>query len=275
MRIEPSHMRSNSGDPSLLCGATRHALGQRQNSDAAAALSAARARLKAVALHCQEKSPPHAPYYGSGYEEEPIRSAHLWGAVMTRNHYGSLILNAAHTLFIDVDVAQSRRTLRRDNAHRDHWPAPWPTMFDDLQTVLTSERKQGFRIYRTAAGFRILATAQQFEPGSYESKRLMSIVCADAAFVDLCRIQKSFRARLTPKPWRCGARRPPNVYPRTSADEQRRFTQWLWQYERACRDRATCQYLGHVGPQTTHDCIGPIIELHDRETKAFERLPLA
>jgi hypothetical protein len=103
----------------------------------------------------------------------------------------------------------------------------------------------------------------------------MNAVGADSDFVSLCRIQNSFRARLTPKPWRCGSRRPPNMFPRQAAEARWRFSRWLSQYENACRDRATCRFLEHVGPAAVHDRIAPIVELHDRVTKAHIDLPLA
>ena len=99
--------------------------------------------------------------------------------------------------------------------------------------------------------------------------------CADSHFVRLCGTQKTFRARLTPKPWRCGATEPPNQFPRQSADEQRSYSEWLAGYENACRNRATCQFLKHVGPQETHKRLKPIIEFHDRATKSHEELELA
>jgi hypothetical protein len=141
--------------------------------------------------------------------------------------------------------------------------------------VLAEERETGFRIYRTAAGFRILATTHEFEPSSDSARNLMDSVGADDAFVRLCSEQNTFRARLTPKPWRCGADQPPNQFPRENAEEENRFIEWLSRYEFACRDRATCQFLGTVGPEETHQRVAPIVEFHDRLTKAFESRELA
>ena len=265
------------GDPTLA-----RAGWNRSSTDAAEALSVARARLTFAAAQCQGRRAlsSNGKYYGitKAHQEEivlNISSTQTSDAVVTRNHYGSLVLNAAHALFIDVDADEPGVVQPLAGAFLRGGPKYWQSMFDDLRVVLQSEANEGFRIYRTAAGFRLLATTHEFEPGSPPSNRLMQAVGADAAFVKLCRIQKNFRARLTPKPWRCGTRLPPNSYPRESAEQQRRFTQWRSQYEHACRPRATCQYLGHVGPSDIHRRIAPIIELHDRETKAFQSLQLA
>jgi hypothetical protein len=246
--------------------------------DAAAAALAARSRLAAAAQQ-RERSEPREPYYGiENRHEEVLRdilSAGRVAGVVTRNHYGSLVLNAASALFIDVDVSPPAPFSTSAHGRGEAFEARYRRVLDDLRVVLASERRTGFRIYRTRAGFRILGTTHEFLPGSHESERLMNLVGADAAFVDLCRIQNSFRARLSPKPWRCGARRPPHAFPRQSAHEQRRFADWLSQYEHVCRGRATCQYLGRIGPEDTHEGIRQVIEFHDCETRAYEPLPLA
>jgi len=250
-----------------------------RSENTAATLAAARARL---ATSNQEHQRRHGlfnqVYYGDKSRLEEAISAiscSAADAVVTRNHYGSLVLNAAHALFIDVDMYQTRPMSRLLNASSRHWQGPWRRMLRDLRTVLSSEDEEGFRIYRTAAGFRILGTAHEFDAPSPRTKRLMTAVGADQAFVRLCGVQKTFRARLTPKPWRCGTPMPPNSYPRRSIHETRRFTEWLTRYEDACRDRATCQFLEQVGQQENHERVAPIIELHDRETKALEALELA
>lgn len=237
--------------------------------------SAARTRLAAAnqrRRRCKEIS----AYYGDrDQREEIIEGAGVADALVTRNHYGSLVLNSARALFIDVDFEPPGRMSRLMQALGGRRDDPWQHMYDDLCAVLSSECEEGFRLYRTAAGFRILATTHLFEPESLQSQRLMQAVSADAAFVRLCRTQRNFRARLTPKPWRCGATKPPGSFPRESAEDRRRFAQWLSHYERACRDRSTCRYLGHVGPNETHERVAPVVAVHDRMTKALEPLPLA
>lgn len=250
------------------------------NADPDAALADARARLNTIARRCQNDKDAQLGrrlYYGQKTQlEETIHDLALnpiFDAVVTRNHYGCLVLNAAHALFIDVDMLASPRistdyetTCRQEESLQ---------VFDDLRTVLASECIEGFRIYRTAAGYRILATSREFTPGSFQSQRLMASVGADDAFMKLCLTQNSFRARLTPKPWRCGARRPPNSFPRSSTTEQQRFVEWRAHYDHACHDLATCQFLGNIGSTTIHDAIRPIVDFHDHQTRAFQTLALA
>jgi hypothetical protein len=247
-------------------------------ADKAVAAASARLVLAAERRHRQRPISNDEGYYGTltALEEvlDCVARTDGFDASVTRNHYGCRVLNAAHALFIDVDLYEPGGTDYPVHAS-DDGRDPWQRILDDIRVVLASEQQEGFRIYRTAAGYRILTTSREFEPRSIDAQRLMKAVGADADFVHLCRVQNSFRARLTPKPWRCGSRRPPNSFPRKSPNDERCFTDWLFQYERACRDRATCQYLEHVGPQYTAARIKPIIELHDCETKAFEPYPLA
>jgi hypothetical protein len=236
------------------------------------AVSAARQRLAMAAERCQQRREiKNGVYYGAGSQLEEtievISGNQVFDAIVTRNHYGSLVLNARRTLFIDVDIDHTASTRYSDGS--------WSETLNDLCTVLASQQEEGFRIYRTAAGYRVLATAHEFIPGSEQSTRLMNSVSADACFVGLCSRQNSFRARLTPKPWRCGITRPPFAYPRLSLDHESRFAAWLSQYDHRCQDRSTCKFLAHVGSMQVHDRVAPIIEVHDRETKAQSNLPLA
>jgi hypothetical protein len=209
-------------------------------------------------------------YMPTDQREETIEHGvkrHGFDAIVTRNHYGSLVLNARHALFMDIDVDISGPT---HNASR-----MWSNIFGDLCTVLGNERNDGFRIYRTAAGFRVLSTAREFEPGSETSTQLMKAVGADKHFVELCGRQNSFRARLTAKPWRCGMTRPPFVFPRLTIAHELAFKTWLSQYEHRCSGRATCRFLAQVGLTQVNDRVVPIVDYHDRETKAHSNLPLA
>jgi len=144
-----------------------------------------------------------------------------------------------------------------------------------LKTVLAGVSGSSFRIYRTAAGFRVLATDPVFKPGSAEAEKLMTQLDADPAFVRLCRAQESFRARLTPKPWRCGCERPAVRFPREHAHDEERFSEWLQRYDTACDAKATCRVVEDVGWRRVHPDVAPILSAHDRVTKATSTLPLA
>jgi hypothetical protein len=196
-------------------------------------------------------------------------------AVLTRNRYGSLILNSARLLFIDVDLPPASPVAWLARLFGRGSPTSEQTVLDSLRAALAGFAPVTFRIYRTASGFRAMAIDREFAPEGPESERLLSRCAADPAFVQLCRAQKCFRARLTPKPWRCRYRLPPNQFPRESPAETTRFQEWLRGYEAACRGYATCRYVETVGSGAYLGALESAIRLHDSTTRCGDNLPLA
>lgn len=223
---------------------------------------------------------PHGYAYGS----RPLREQILDeipgpdgtpDVLLTRNSYGSVVLNAARAMFVDVDVPwpggfslKRMFGFDRGNAKRKE------AALDRLRGALPGTGGT-FRVYRTAAGFRLLAIDRLFAPASSESEAVMRAAGADPAFVQLCRVQDSFRARLTPKPFRVGQKNPPGQFPREDPDEQAAFAAWLHEYERAAANSATCRFVETIGTGWVHREISPILRLHDERTRADSGLPLA
>lgn len=248
--------------------------------DEAAARHEAEERLERLSGRIRRGDPfPRGYEYGSrpireeildtiGAEAEPR-------AVLTRNRYGAKVLNAARLLFLDVDLPEGAgppgfigKLFGAKGAES--------TALDKLRASLASAGKGAFRIYRTAAGFRALAAEREFDPAGAEAQSLMKATGTDPWFVKLCLAQKSFRARLTPKPWRMGLKSPPGEYPRDDPESGRRFAEWLAEYEQASKRHATCKYLETVGKGGMIGGGDPeLVELHDRATRATEALPLA
>lgn len=196
-------------------------------------------------------------------------------AIVTRNRYGSLVLNTAGALFLDIDLPADTLLRRLLGLLRGSSATLEDRVLKRLRDVLTASNRGGFRIYRTAAGFRALATGRLFEPGGRESEELMHAARVDRAFIALCRVQHSFRARLTPKPWRIGQPIPHIVYPFEHPDAEPAFQAWLREYDAACAGYAACRLIEQIGPETAHPEIQPIRELHDLATRASSGLPLA
>ena len=218
--------------------------------------------------------------YGSRYLREEIlqtldvETEDPPAAVLTRNRYGAMVLNTARLLFLDVDLppltfAKRLRRLFSSSGFSEDEAA--------LAKLRGALHRSGatFRLYRTAGGFRAIATDRRFDPVEHDSQELMNATGTDPAFVRLCIAQKSFRARLTPKPWRCHCSLPPGEHPRTDDSVRQRFATWLEGYELASRNYATCRYIETIGTGSLNGATEELVALHDRVTRCSESLPLA
>lgn len=248
-------------------------------TDLAGARRAAEDRLSRMMARVEsgEPLPNRYPYGVRALREEIVRKiarGDATPAIVTRNSYGSLVINAPDVMFVDVDApAAPRRGFlsglfsgKRSGEEDDAWRA--------VAAKLKEATGSSFRIYGTAGGYRLIATERTFTPGSGEAERIMEAVGADPSYVQLCRAQKTFRARLTPKPWRAGLSAPPNQFPREPR-EQTAFDQWLATYTQKSADKAVCRYFGDAGPGRVATSIAPVVEYHDEQTRVGSQLTLA
>lgn len=144
-----------------------------------------------------------------------------------------------------------------------------------------AERHPGWhlRLYRAAAGLRLLALHQTFDPLDPVVTELFTAVRADPNYVRMCRMQKCFRARLTPKPWRVGISK--HIRPRHGAawPVDPRFAearaQWIRRYEYAIAGFGVCALTREFGSHTIHPAAYDVCRLHDTFCRVVENLPLA
>jgi len=221
-----------------------------------------------------------AYFYGkTPLREEIVRtlggSSSEPAALVTRNRYGALVLNTARIPFIDVDVPAPGAFEGLRRLFGGKGGGAREKVLERVREACGRFPRTSFRIYRTAAGFRLLATDLLIDPQSPEAQGMLSAFGADPFFVKLCNLQSSFRARLTPKPWRCGCRLPPGSYPREDPGMQQRFATWLQKYESAIASKATCELVESVGPGRMLPEVAPIMKEHDRACRVGDALPLA
>ncbi|GGL45685.1 hypothetical protein H9L10_11905 [Phycicoccus endophyticus] len=132
----------------------------------------------------------------------------------------------------------------------------------------------GVRVYRTAAGLRVLVTGAGLSPSSPQARRLLTELRSDPLYVELCATHDSYRARLTPKPFRVGVDSLAVRWPCSGPEEERRFLRWVDGYESVAGDYAVCRLVSASGPvPDAHE--QALVELHDSSTGVGERLPLA
>lgn len=218
-----------------------------------------------------DRFPDHYAYASRPLREEVVET---FGdrAVITRNRHGALVLNTARMLFLDIDFKPEgigqwlARLVKRTSVQE----AALAKLRSDLSG------KGAFRIYRTAAGFRVICIDREFDPAGPEAETLMMATGTDPAFIRLCKVQKSFRARLTPKAWRCNFHGPPGEHPRTDPKLLEHFEKWLAEYGKVCGDYATCRFIEAAGkPAFGSGIDDELVALHDRLTGTSEKLALA
>ena len=115
------------------------------------------------------------------------------------------------------------------------------------------------RIYKTPAGLRILVMHDIFNVES--SIDIFEALDTDYNYINMCKLQDCFRARVSPKPWRIGPsfREDNKIYPQ-GADglwpvkeefmEERKV--WIKEYDELAINFASCKFLKAIGGTMVH-----------------------
>lgn len=186
--------------------------------------------------------------------------------IVTRNSYGALILNTDKVIIVDADIplegfVQSIKRLfggKSDNEAAVH--AKLKAAAVTLNCAM--------RIYRTSAGFRAIVTDRLSDPDGRFVTQLFETAGADPQYVRLCQAQKSYRARLTPKPWRTGLKKPPNPFPRETTADSASFDTWLSSYGETIQNYSTSTWIEDVGSGHVLPAVGKVLKVHDALTGA-------
>ena len=189
-------------------------------------------------------------------------------AIISRNNYGVLVLNTPNVFFADIDkpagsAVKSFLGLFKKNTAE---PSFERQLVEKIETLCRQDSSLGLRLYRTTNGYRILITSKQIPTNEASSVSLLKTLGSDRLYVSLCKTQDCYRARLTPKPWRCNFHGPPTKFPYRSAAEEQEFRHWLQEYDSARGEFATCALIGDFG-SAHRDPVGEkIVQLHDHYT---------
>jgi len=244
-------------------------------------LEAALQRANEIAARTANALEQNTPLGRYGYADRVLREEIVQefqddvstSAIITRNSYGALVLNASRVMFVDVDYPNSNP----GNLVRALWnivrgkPVPATVdrdkqILERFDQVVKARASLGLRIYRTAGGYRLLVTSHTFDPASKEANELLAAFGCDPLYVKLCKVQECFRARLSAKPWRCGLPIPPARFPWVSPDHEARFRKWEEDYHATANKFATCEFVGSIGSAGIVDEVQPILATHDRLT---------
>ncbi len=134
------------------------------------------------------------------------------------------------------------------------------------------------RLYETPAGLRLMVLHTVFDPASEEVAAVFRELGTDPCYAVMCRNQRCFRARLTPKPWRIGIEtrlRPrPGVWP-VAPERLPERQQWLAAYDAASTGYAACKFVGSFGSTNVHPHAAEVLRVHDSLSHAESALPVA
>jgi len=212
--------------------------------------------------------------YGRGpLREEVIEELSYEGqiaAVITRNNYGALILNTSQVLFADVDIPKSKSSVTLIGILKSFFVTPdppqdelTPILIERIKRLCETHRDLGIRLYRTKAGYRAAVSSKTFDPSSIETLEFMKTLGSDELYVQLCKSQQCFRARLTPKPWRIDLHRPPHKFPYANEERQKEVDMWGADYEKKSQAVVAWALVGQFGNPNIDTNIELVLKVHD------------
>ncbi|SLN00801.1 hypothetical protein-transmembrane prediction [Corynebacterium xerosis] len=222
-------------------------------------------------------------------------------AAITRNRYGAAVLNTDALLITDIDLIEPSELDRAQDPSgsflsRLFGSAPVPLTEEEadpdafglpglhrrgksharslalIETFRAQHPELAVRTYRTRNGFRLLVTGSGLAPRSDRAREFMEEVWSDELYMILCRVHDTYRARLTPKPWRIDVDRFESLGTRLADDQEHQ--DWVARYRAASQDVAVCRLLDASGPAPSA-VEQQIIDLHDRATRPESGLRLA
>lgn len=255
-------------------------------SDTSPAEAEAMARERAARFAQWLRESPGRPYHKYGYLDRPLREPILEEimrddariAALTRTTYGAVVLNTARLFIADIDdrPVSPLRALRRLWNRLCGQPASEDERIrGDIEPLLAADRSLGIRLYRTAAGYRVIVTSRGIDAESEEAARLLQALGSDPLYIRLCEHQQCYRARLTPKPWRMKLAPPrAGAFPPRDDRVGAELAEWVAEYDRIRRNWSVCRLLGTYGSTRVDGELAPLLKLHDQWTIAHSR-PLA
>ena len=183
------------------------------------------------------------------------------------------MLNTENVFFADVDMPSPGLADKLFGWLKKKKPFE-QTLIEKISNIIDRDSRTCIRLYRTLKVYRIAIMDRLVDPEEAQSDSLLKELGSDKLYVSLCRSQDCYRARLTPKPWRCGSTRPPTQFPFVYRGAEERFQQWLVGYEKNSQQFATCALVGEFGSKVKHPRAESVLKLHDQFVLNDDR-PLA
>ena len=141
-------------------------------------------------------------------------------------------------------------------------------VLQNIDRLVQENPKVHLRIYRTPMGFRVLAMNTTFKPFEFQTIKLLNSLNSDPVYIQMCKNQNCFRARISPKPWRMGMSRLKStaVWPIDNSRMAERH-KWVTKYDNKARNYASCRFIKAVGSAKTVEKTEAIRAIHDEYCK--------
>jgi hypothetical protein len=205
-----------------------------------------------------------------GWMLEPVIDTFGDRIAITRSNYGYRVLNTPDLGMVDVDF----------NLDFDTAPQQLEVL-SNLRDWVAKHPGQSWKVYRTAAGLRLLRTdAPQPLDDSFREV-CATIYGVDNLYMSLCIEQGAFRMRISPKPKRIGIKYSDwNPYDEgsdgwsQSDPERTKVPLTIQAYEILQTQYKTCELVEVIGCGCVHVNLRHVLDLHDTFCKVNSKLPL-
>ena len=254
-------------------------------------LDDARARAQRSALELAQRLASEKTHsLSSSYGVQPLREEIIERKVgdsnnsqnvITRNGQGCLVLNTNRLMIVDVDDRDHKgpgfltRLFAKLRGNGTSPKSSRELALSHIRNFAKQNSKWRYRIYETRAGLRVIVNGIQASAASIEAQDIMRGLGGDPLYIQLCKTHDSYRARLSPKPFRIGLRIPKIRYPYESEAQKQAFSTWNETYAAKAEKYSTCRWLEEIGLGAIDPHAQGVIAEHDRLTRARSSLPLA
>lgn len=205
-------------------------------------------------------------------------------ARITRAADGARMLNVDRVLIADVPLAGGGPTGIGARLGQLFWRGPLAprgeTTRSEAQALaqigaaLEARGDWSLRVYRSAAGVRVIATHALLAPDEAPAREFMTAIGVEPAVVEALAREREYRVPLSPPPQRLSVEAPPSAFPFANPDDGARYETWERRYETAALKSAFCHVLKRLGASTSVPEAATVVELHDRSTRAASSLPI-
>ncbi len=184
-------------------------------------------------------------------------------AILSRNSYGAVILNTDRVVFGDIDIhkpgamARLLRYIGIPLKDKQYY-------LKKIESYHNTHPSLVFLVYETCAGLRFIISNREMAPDAPEVKTIFKALKVDPLYRRLCHTQSSFRARLSPKPWRIGMDRPQSRFPRLEPEQQHDFDLWLHTYQITASNYASAHFMAAFGEAGIPNNIQLVLDIHNK-----------